>query len=150
MEWTQRKYLPHSVPLGIDPQYEIYFITVCCCPKGRNQLAHSDVASGLFETIAFRNDMYCWHARLFLLMPDHAHALMSFPPSGKPIKSVISSWKEWTAKKHGIHWQRDFFEHRLRHDESLSEKAQYILDNPVRAKLVSCAKEWPYVWFAGR
>ena len=84
----------------------------------------------------------------FTIMPDHIHALISFPPSGKPIKLIVGKWKEWTAKTLGIHWQRDFFEHRLRHDESRREKADYILHNPVRNKLVTRAEDWPFVYFA--
>jgi putative transposase len=81
-------------------------------------------------------------------MPDHLHALISFPPSGKSSRSIVSKWKEWTAKDLGIDWQRDFFEHRLRHDESRREKADYILSNPVRKQLVSRAEEWLFVYFA--
>jgi putative transposase len=81
-------------------------------------------------------------------MPDHLHALISFPPAGKTIQSIVSQWKEWTAKAAGIGWQRDFFEHRLRHDESRAVKANYILENPVRKKLVSRSEDWPYKYFA--
>ena len=59
----------------------------------------------------------------------------------------MSKWKEWTAKDLGIQWQDDFFEHRLRREESRREKADYILANPVRAKLVSRSEDWPYVYF---
>jgi REP element-mobilizing transposase RayT len=65
-------------------------------------------------------------------MPDHLHALLSFPPSEKPIRLFISKWKEWTARTVGIQWQDDFFEHRLRHDESRRQKADYILENRSR------------------
>ena len=68
-------------------------------------------------------------------MPDHLHALLSFPHDLR-MKSVISKWKEYTAKHVGIHWQRDFFDHRLRSDESFDEKAHYICTNPVRENLV--------------
>ena len=81
-------------------------------------------------------------------MPDHLHTLMSLPPSGKPFKTIISKWKEWTAKEMNIDWQRDFFEHRLRHDESRKEKADYILANPVRKSLVIHPQDWPFVYFA--
>jgi hypothetical protein len=37
------------------------------------------------------------------------------------------------------------FDHRLRRDESLDEKARYILANPVRAGLVKREEDWP--WF---
>jgi hypothetical protein len=85
---------------------------------------------------------------LFLLMPDHLHALLFLPPSGKPLQLVVSKWKKWTAKELGIVWQRDFSEHRLRHDESRREKADYILQNPVRKKLLTRPEEWPFVCFA--
>jgi putative transposase len=80
-------------------------------------------------------------------MPDHLHALFSFPPSDRPFKGIIQKWKEWTAKKHAILWQSDFFEHRLRRDESLREKAQYILENPMRKGLVERPEDWPFVYF---
>jgi putative transposase len=47
-----------------------------------------------------------------------------------------------------IDWQHDFFEHRLRQEESLHEKADYILANPVRAGLVKEIEDWPYVFIA--
>jgi len=34
----------------------------------------------------------------------------------------VSKWKEWTTKTLKINWQRDFFEHQLRKEESLREK----------------------------
>ncbi len=37
-----------------------------------------------------------------------------------------------------------FFRHRVRHDESLDEKAAYIRANPVRAGLIAEGEEWPY------
>ena len=62
------------------------------------------------------------------------------------MESAMHEWKGWLAKQHGIIWQHDFFDHRLRHDESLEEKANYILQNPARAGLVARAEEWPWVW----
>jgi putative transposase len=144
----QRKPLPHEVPLWIDPQREIYFITINCEVRGTSQLATEKVAAALFETVRHRQEQGFWWPHVFLLMPDHVHALISFPPSGKSIKYIVSKWKEWTAKTSGIDWQRDFFEHRLRHAESRREKADYILQNPVRKKLAVRAEDWPFVYFA--
>jgi REP element-mobilizing transposase RayT len=81
-------------------------------------------------------------------MPDHLHLLISFPESEKYIQTIVTKWKEWTAKTLRIKWQRDFFEHRLRKEESFDEKADYILFNPVRAGLVSEPEDWPYVFVA--
>ena len=149
MRFGPRKGLPHEIPLWVDPRKEIYFITVNCRPRFRNQLAMPEIAEGVFETVRHRQEKFLWWPHLLLLMPDHLHALLSFPPSEKPIRGIITKWKEWTCKEVGITWQDDFFEHRLRCGESRREKAEYILANPVRAKLVSRPEDWPYVYFAG-
>jgi REP element-mobilizing transposase RayT len=170
MDRPQRRWLPHEVPLWIDPSKEIYFLTICCAVRGKNLLAREPLASSLFETVAFRNQSRIWFAHLFLLMPDHAHALITFPsthqpplssssgrdgPPGRPPPSrprtmvqIISQWKEWTAKRLKIPWQHGFFEHRLRKEESYHEKSHYILQNPVRAGLVQKPEDWPFVYFA--
>jgi len=61
------------------------------------------------------------------------------------LSNLIRDFKRITAKTVGIHWQRDFFDHRLRHDESEGEKAEYILQNPIRAGLIEADEDWPYV-----
>ena len=157
--------MPHEIPLWVDPQREIYFLTINCQVRGTNQLATTKVASALLETVRHRQVAGLWWPYLFLLMPDHLHALISFPSSdnqvgtagpavparkagGTNLQQIVTSWKRWTARQLGIGWQRDFFEHRLRHEESRREKADYILQNPVRKKLAARPQDWPFVYFA--
>ena len=85
---------------------------------------------------------------LALIMPDHLHLLVAFPESDKRIQTIVTKWKEWTAKSLKVEWQRDFFEHRLRKEENFLEKADYIFANPVRAGLVERSEDWPYVFIA--
>ena len=40
-------------------------------------------------------------------------------------------------------WQKEFFDHVLRSDESYESKWLYVRENPVRAGLVSSAEDWP-------
>ena len=141
-----RKNLPHTPPTGIDPAREIFFITLCALPRGVNQLAIAPTAAKLLATVEHRHTRGEWFAFLFLFMPDHAHALLSFPAEGPPMEDTVRRWKRWTARQLGIQWQRDFFDHRLRHDESAAEKAEYILQNPLRAGLVTEGEDWPFVW----
>ena len=143
-----RKRLPHDVPLWIDPAKADYFVTIACKRRGKNQLAHPVIANGIFETVKHRNAREIWYAHLALLMPDHVHLLLAFPLTEKRVHTIVSKWKEWTARTLKIEWQRDFFEHRLRKEESRREKADYILTNPVRAGLVEKAEDWPYVFIA--
>jgi putative transposase len=142
-----RKSPTHTIPLWVDPAQSVYFITICCAPRHVNQLCHKQLASFLFETVEYRCQQKTWFAHVFLLMPDHVHTLLSFPLSKTPMRKIISQWKAWATKQFGIHWQRDFFEHRLRDDENRIEKANYILANPVRAGLVKKPEDWEYVWF---
>jgi putative transposase len=140
-----RKKLPHDVPRWIDPSAEIYFITINSLPRGTNQLAATSTAHDLLQSAAHRHHAAKWFIHLFLLMRDHIRALLSFPQQGSGLQQTIKSWKSWTAKSLRIQWQRDFFEHRLRQNESASEKFHYILANPVRAGLTETPTEWPWL-----
>lgn len=142
-----RKPLPHTPPSWIDPFREVWFITICCAKRGETPLTLPGVADALIESVRYRWELAHWHPHVFLLMPDHCHALLSFPPD-RPIKKTILDWKHWTATKNGIVWQPNFFDHRLRRGENFAEKSAYISNNPVRTSLVTNAESWPHVWRA--
>lgn len=61
------------------------------------------------------------------------------------MSAPLQSVKSYLAKKQQIRWQKNYFDHRLRNDAALEEKAQYIRLNPVRAGLVTKPEEWPFV-----
>ena len=61
------------------------------------------------------------------------------------MSSLMQSFKGYLAKTHKIKWQKNYFDHRLRNDAALQEKAQYIRLNPVRAGFVNQPEEWPYL-----
>jgi putative transposase len=142
--FPQRTFLPHATPSWVKSD-AVFFLTVCCQPRGVNQLCTATAASQLFEAVAFRQRTKRWYIHLLLLMPDHLHGLGFFPPE-ENIRAVVANFKEITAKRAGIRWQRDFFDHRLRSDESYEEKAHYIPMNPVRQRLVERREDWSYIW----
>jgi putative transposase len=78
-------------------------------------------------------------------MPDHLHILVGIPGEAN-LSNLVRDFKPITAEVAAIQWQRNVFDHRLRHDESEAEKYEYICQNPVRAGLASVAREWPYVF----
>jgi len=47
-----------------------------------------------------------WHITLFLLMPDHLHALLSFTRD-ESMSEVIRDWKRFHARMNHIIWRRD-------------------------------------------
>jgi len=139
-----RQKLPHGLPPWVG-KGAIFFITISCADREANQLAHEETAKILWEALEFRQERGDWFVHLILLMPDHVHALISFPPD-RDMRKVIANWKEVTAKKTRIRWQRDFFDHRLRGDEGYDEQAHYIRLNPVRKKLCLRPEDWLFVW----
>jgi hypothetical protein len=42
------------------------------------------------------------------------------------------------------HWQKGFFDHVMRSEESYFEKWLYVAENPVRKHLVPRPDDWPY------
>jgi len=92
------------------------------------------------------------------LMPDHLHVLLSFGTKyDKTLQNWVSAFKRFTSREakvaNGISplWQRNFHDHVIRgwsHSPNgpneLLEKAQYILNNPVRKMMVSSWTEYPY------
>src|SRR5688572_26730299 len=109
MNHPRRETLPHNVPLWVNPHEEVYFITVCCAQRGVNQLAEEKVAREIFESVRFRNEQGIWFVSLMLLMPDHLHALVSFPQHKQTIVERVGNWKRWMATRLKISWQSGFF-----------------------------------------
>ncbi|RYD30946.1 MAG: hypothetical protein EOP87_15680 [Verrucomicrobiaceae bacterium] len=127
------------------------FITINCRVRGKAQLTSDDLPGKIFSAISHYQQNRRWWPEIVLLMPDHLHALISFPwEQGQGMGSVIGQWKRYTAKAFGIGWQRDYFDHRIRSDADHLASWAYIRENPVRSGLVGDYADWPHVWFPER
>ena len=122
----------------------VYHIRIRAAADYFTKLTDDRIALHITESVQAYHQTNRWHCRLFLLMPDHLHALLAFPP-GKHMFEVIGGWKGYHAKKLGVRWQNNFFDHRIRCDESLDEKEAYIRNNPVVKGLCQRAEDWPWV-----
>jgi putative transposase len=108
------------------------------------RLTDSKIGPALIDSARFYHEHQIWNCRLFLLMPDHIHALLAFP-CDKEMGVIIAAWKGYQSKRHGIRWQDNFFGHRIRQHHELDEKAAYIRLNPVRKNLCAQQGAWPWV-----
>ena len=100
-------------------------------------------------------------SRIFLqavvVVPNHVHMLF-VPLRGKddwpiPLVDILQCLKGTTAHRInrllgtvGPVWQEESFDHVLRSDESLQEKCEYIVQNPVRAGLVRKPEDYRWLW----
>ncbi|MFA5258089.1 MAG: transposase [Opitutales bacterium] len=139
-----RKWLHHILPpwVGSSPNY---FITLCCDERTTNQLCTDPNGHILLDAARHYHEGNKWYLHIILLMPDHLHAIVCLPPN-EQLPRLIADFKKYTARAAGIEWQKGFFEHRLRNDESLDEKLNYIAMNPVRKGLVDSPDKWPWVF----
>jgi len=108
-------------------------------------LTESTLAAKLLDSVYFYQERQRWWIRIFLLMPDHLHALLTFPREN-PMSMVIADWKRWHRLGNGGAWQDDYFDHRIRDQQELQLKGDYIRRNPVAKGLCSSPEEWPWVW----
>jgi putative transposase len=134
--------LNHVSPLHVDPSSHHFYVTQCALPRGQDVLL--PIARELVEAFQHYHKIKRWFCRAYVIMPDHCHLLI-IPNSDESISNLMRSWKGFISRNHKIHWQKDFFECRLRSEESPVVKARYMELNPVRAGLVNDSKEWK--WF---
>ena len=139
----RRPRLRHSTPDWVE--YSEYFITVCCKPKGVNQLCQLPIASLIKESVSFRQKRKIWCFELLVLMPDHLHAILSLSER-RNFETEMRSWKRWITSKTTVSFQKGFFDHRLRGSESALGKWNYVNSNPVRKGLIEKAEDWPFRW----
>jgi putative transposase len=126
----------------------VYFVTFCTEDR-------KPILANLFVHDAFLQ--FCREALKrnvfvgrYILMPDHVHLYVKLPPPAENLSVWIKSLKNFLPKVlkfHNVaapHWQKGFFDHVLRSTESYSEKWLYMVENSVRAGLVTDWTKWPY------
>ena len=92
----------------------------------------------------------------FVVMPNHVHLIVS-PQEAITIEKTMQLIKggfSFRAKKEfgwkEVVWHRSFNDRRLRDTSEYANARDYVLDNPVNAKLCSRREEWPYSSGSGK
>ncbi len=138
-------------------QRSVYFITFCI--ERRRPVLANPGAWEICLRIFSRLDE--WTTLAAMAMPDHLHALVA-PLDRDASVAAFSKWfKRWfdeeywtdhcrpsvsdgTPANQTWKWQEGCFDRLLRSDESLSDKWEYLRQNPVRAGLVANPEDWPF------
>ncbi len=129
----------------IFPHHPVYFVTFCT--HRRRAILASKTVNAAFRAFAMR--AYTEHniaVGRYVIMPDHVHFFVCGPDDFN-LGRWIGCLKQALAKRMGQRnravaiWQRGFFDHLLRNDESYGQKWNYVRENPVRAGLKTRAEE---------
>jgi len=80
------------------------------------------------------------------VMPNHVHVVFSTLGERK-LEAILHSWKSFSAQganrllgRSGGFWQREYFDHLVRNEASLSRIIRYVQENPQKAGL----RDWPW------
>jgi putative transposase len=122
--------------------------------KNRQRLSdrHRRIVSRFIESSELKD---YWQLFAWVVMPDHVHLLFELKGQ-KTLSELASRIKSKTSLeinrgesvKTSL-WQRGFYDHGFRSEDSIIEAARYIVANPIRANLVSGVGFYPYwnsVW----
>ena len=123
----------------------LFHVRVRIAPECAMALTAPDLASKLLKSAVDYHIQSRWWCELFLLMPDHLHALLAFPRD-PGMAVVVRNWKRGAARMQGVRWQDNFFDHRIRSKAEAQEKWLYIRLNPVVKGLCVKMEDWPYWW----
>ncbi|MGO9740492.1 MAG: REP-associated tyrosine transposase [Roseiarcus sp.] len=130
----------------------IYFITTAVEDR-RPVLACPAAADALRAEFVAAPARHGWTVGRYVVMPDHLHFFCAAGGERHPVSlsDFVGRIKQWSAKAIMAElsldpplWQREFFDHVLRSDESYDNKWRYVVENPVRAGLVARAVDWPF------
>ncbi len=127
-----------------------YFVT-CCTQQRQPGLTTSVPASAINAAILASDRESDTATQAFTLMPDHCHWLFTLGARlslGRVVARIKAITNEVLLPSQ-TRWQRDFFEHGLKPEESAEAYALYIFLNPYRASLIKPDEAWPH-WLCPR
>src|SRR5438270_10000180 len=126
----------------------VFFVTFCTYRR-RSMLATKNVHDSFIAFVLRAAQSHNLAVGRYVIMPDHIHLFVCGDLQfhlGKWIKSLKQALGKSISKdvKQDRIWQEGFFDHVLRSDESMSQKWDYIKENPARAGLVADSVDWSY------
>jgi molybdenum cofactor cytidylyltransferase len=128
--------------------FPAFFLTICV--QGRAPvLANERIQGRLRGFLLTSHRRYGWWPSCYVIMPDHLHLLVRRgEPSREGMRvTALGDWVKALKAAVGsreIKWQKGFFDHMLRSEESEAEKWEYIRRNPVRSGLVERVQDWAF------
>ena len=134
----QRKRVPRLSSFDYSGPYT-YFIT-CSTYQRRpyfRDRAIVDIVLPVLRRVGAQNSFGVY---AYCFMPDHLHLLLVGEKESS-LNRFVKAFKQQSGfafkRAHGDSlWQRSYYDHVLREEETLEEVALYIVNNPVRGGLV--------------
>ena len=147
-EWQRELELSHDLPEERERLFKRRIETYLDAGHGACWLRDLRVGKVVEDAMLFFDDAR-YHLLAWCVMPNHVHVLVE-TKTGWEIGNLVHSWKSYSAQKgnkllgrKGPFWQREYHDRFVRDQPHLQNILRYIEENPVKAGLVSKAKDWP-------
>lgn len=139
---------PIRLPLCTYRGDHCYFVTACT-GKRREIFNQEELVRPLSLLLRDTCGQHGFDVYAYCFMPDHLHALLIAKNAAAELVPTMRAFKGTAAahaRRFGVSgiWQKGFYDHIIRTEESLHRIAWYILMNPVRAGLVEDPAAWPF------
>ena len=135
--------LPEAHYLGRTVAYTL------CLSERRPLLNNAFMFEGLYPLLVEASRSYRCHLIICVLMPDHLHCILSGHDQSSDPLSAIKRFKQRSGfwmKRVGSKacWQKSFYDHIIRENESLNRQIKYVLMNPIRAEITTHWRDYPW------
>jgi len=125
------------------------FITLCCANR-RKLFTTAKFCDWFLNILRHDAATHSFAVHAYCLMPDHVHLLLEGLDPASNLLLFVKALKTKTStpfeRKTGQPlWQKKFYDHILRRNDSPDAIAWYIWMNPVRDGLCHGPKEYPFL-----
>jgi putative transposase len=144
---------------------DLHFVTFSCYRR-RPFLGTRRARDCFVKILDEVRSRHKFHIVGYVVMPEHVHLLFTEPPKGNPSK-VLQVLKQNVSRalrrkprrsapgqlplafpaagaQAAAFWQRRFYDFNVWSAKKVKEKLEYMHANPVKRKLVTHPKEWPW------
>ena len=111
--------------------------------------ANTKHASWIVDTLRKEAAAHDFAIHAYCVMPQHLHVLAVGMSPASDLLMFLKNLKQKTAYEfrrrfHRDLWQKKFYDHILRHSDSVERVAAYIWMNPVRKGFCETPQEYPH------
>jgi len=125
-----------------------FFLTLCYTDR-RKRFTSPQICNGFLDVLQPTATRYLFAIHAYCLMPDHIHLLAEGLQRQSNVLQFMRVLKRnsstpFQRETGEALWQKKFYDHILRDNDSPDAVARYIWMNPVRANLCHNPEEYPY------
>ncbi len=99
--------LHHRVPDWVENGAIFHIRIAIDREKQQAPLTKPELAAQILNSVRTYQERYRWHVTILMLMPNHLHALVSFPQD-EAMSIVVGDWKRFHARKNRVVWQEGY------------------------------------------